>query len=385
MLTKVEPGQKRRICIFCQTWESGGIESFFHTLLHHMNVSNIEIDIVVEKLGESIFQEPLEQLGVSFYELSGSMRHVWTNYHRFAALMKWRKYDVLHLNVFQAQAMMYLPLAKRNHIPIRIAHSHNTALRKSRTQFLKLWIHRGARFLFSGYATDWWACSGAAAHFMFSKRVITSKAYCFVPNGIDLKKFQFDPRIRQKRRTELRLEQHFVIGNVGRLCYQKNQAFLLDIFPAVHREIPEAKLLLVGTGDELPFLRQLANSLGILDHVIFYGASDHVEQLLWAMDVFAFPSHFEGLGIGLVEAQAAGLPAVCSDQVPPEAIVSPNTVRLPLCKPDTWVRRFIQLHGKPCPYSPEDNRLLKFDAAQVGRWVEEMYLQPGKKRDYFGH
>ena len=289
--------------------------------------------------------------------------------------MRLRKYDVLHLNVFQAQAMMYLPLAKRNHIPIRIVHSHNTALRKSRTQLLKLWIHYGARLFFSGYATDWWACSSVAAHFMFSNRVIAPKTYCFVPNGIDLKKFQFDPQIRQKKRTELRLEHHFVIGNVGRLCFQKNQIFLLNLFPAVLREIPESKLLLVGAGDNLLELRQLAAGLGISDHVIFYGTSDHVEQLLWAMDIFAFPSRFEGLGIGVVEAQAAGLPAVCSDQVPPEAIVSPNTVCLPLCERDAWVRTFIQLHGKPRYYALENNKLLKFDAGQVGRWVKEMYLR----------
>ena len=375
MPTKVESGRKRRICIFCQTWESGGIESFFHALLHHMNTSHVEIDLVAEKIGESIFQKPLEQLGASFYELSGSTHRVWTNYQRFAALMRQRKYDVLHLNVFQAQAMMYLPLAKRNQIPIRIVHSHNTALRKSRTQLLKLWVHCGAKLLFSGYATDWWACSGAAAHFMFPKRIITRKAYCFVPNGINLKKFQFDSQMREKMRAELQLDQHFVIGNVGRFCYQKNQVFLLDIFSAVHREITEAKLLLVGAGNELLRLKQMANSLGIQEHVIFYGTSDHVEQLLWAMDVFAFPSQFEGLGIGLVEAQAAGLPAVCSDQVPPEAIVSPNTVCLPLRKRDFWIQTLIQLYGKPRSDTPRNSRLLEFDITRVGRWVEEMYLR----------
>lgn len=375
MPTKVESDRKRRICIFCQTWESGGIESFIHALLHHMNISHIEIDLVAEKIGESIFQKPLEQLGVSFYELSGSTHRIWTNYQRFATLMRQRKYDVIHLNVFQAQSMMYLPLAKRNQIPIRIVHSHNTALRKSKTRLLKLWVHCGAKLFFSGYATDWWACSSTAAHFMFPQRIITRKAYCFVPNGINLKKFQFDSQMRQKIRAELQLDQHFVIGNVGRLCYQKNQAFLLDIFPAVYKEIPESKLLLVGAGDEFPLLRRLADSLGILDHVIFYGTSNHVEQLLWAMDVFAFPSQFEGLGIGLIEAQAAGLPAVCSDQVPLEAIVSPNTVSIPLCKRNAWVQTFIQLYKKPRTHTPGDSRLLEFDIRWVGRWIEEKYLR----------
>lgn len=375
MPIKVEPNRKRKICIFCQTWESGGIESFFHTLLCHLNLSCIEIDIVAEKIRESIFQKPLEQLGVSFYELSGSTHCIWENYHRFAILMRQRKYDVIHLNVFQALAMMYLPLAERNKIPIRIVHSHNTALRKSKMRPLKLWVHCRAKSLFSRYATDWWACSGAAARFMFSNQVIAQKTYCFVPNGIDLKKFRFDPHIRQKIRAELQLDQNFVIGHIGRLCYQKNQAFLLNLFPAILQKIPESKLLLVGTGEALPVLRQLAVALGISDHVIFYGTSNHVEQLLWAMDLFAFPSRFEGLGIGVVEAQAAGLPSVCSDQIPPEAIVSPNTICLPLSEYDMWIHTFAQLYGKPLPCATDEKKLLQFDANRVGNWIEEMYLR----------
>lgn len=381
MHTKTDQSRKRKICIFCQTWESGGIESFLYTLLHHIDLSHVEIDIVVENLKESVFQSSLEQLDVTFYELSGSTRHIVSNYRRFAALMQRRKYDVLHLNVFQAQAMMYLPLAKHNQIPIRIVHSHNTALRDSRTQQLKLWIHYGASRIFSRYATDWWACSSAAARFMFPKQIISQDLYCFVPNGIELKKFRFDLQVRKKIREALGLNQCFVIGNVGRLCHQKNQAFLLDFLPEIRKKIPESKLILVGTGDDLLKLRQRANDRELSDHVIFCGTCSHVEQLLWSMDVFAFPSRFEGLGIGLIEAQAAGLPAVCSDQIPPEAIVSSDTVCLPLCDRDAWIQTLVQLHGRHHFRDYGNSDLRKFDAAHVGRWVEEKYLQPIAKRD----
>ena len=211
-----------RVCIFSQTWSSGGIESFFNNLLHYMDLSHFEVDIVVEKLEESIFRGPLEELGVSFYELSGSSHRILENYKEFARLIKRKKYDVLHLNVFQAQAMMYLRLAKNQGIPIRIAHSHNTELRRSRTKWLKMLVHEGGKRLFSLYATDFWACSQLAARFMFPKNVVKKEQYCFIPNGINLEKFQFNISTRREKRKELHLENTFVIGNIGRLCYQKN-------------------------------------------------------------------------------------------------------------------------------------------------------------------
>ena len=375
MHTRSKPLEKRRICIFCQTWESGGIESFIYNVLRNIDITNFEVDLVVEELRDSVFTKPLTQIGVVFYELSGSTRCLHANYRMFEALMRERKYEVLHLNVYQAQAMMYLGLAKRNKIPIRIAHSHNTMLRMSKTRPLKMLIHCAARQLFSKNATDLWACSGAAAQFMFSKHILKKKAYHFVPNGIDLQRFQFDKAEREKLRQKLHLEDCFVIGNIGRLCYQKNQAFLLKIFAELQQSLPQAKILLIGDGDGRMELEQLAESLGISDSVIFYGVSNHVEKLLWVMDAFAFPSRFEGLGIVAIEAQAAGLPLICSDQVPEEAIVSQYAFRLTLDDQDVWIRTLANMCGAIRTDVSENERLSKFDADRVGRWIEKEYLR----------
>ena len=240
-----------------------------------MDLSHFEVDIVVEKLEESIFRGPLEELGVSFYELSGSSHRILENYKEFARLIKRKKYDVLHLNVFQAQAMMYLRLAKNQGIPIRIAHSHNTELRRSRTKWLKMLVHEGGKRLFSLYATDFWACSQLAARFMFPKNVVKKEQYCFIPNGINLEKFQFNISTRREKRKELHLENTFVIGNIGRLCYQKNQRFLLNVFSDVYQNMPESRLLLVGDGDDRKELELYAESLGLLDSVIIYASHQH--------------------------------------------------------------------------------------------------------------
>ena len=336
----------RRVCVFCQKWNSGGIESFLSNILGHMDLSGMEVDIVVEEAESFAFPKDLYNTNIRIQELSGSTLHFIRNYQLFAKLMDKRKYDVLHLNVFQALSLVYLFLAKRKGIPIRIAHSHNTMLRKSRMWALKMVLHKIASRLFTKDATDLWACSNAAAKFMFPSSSLNKQKYHFIPNGIDLQRFRFDEKERFLQRKNLHLEGTFVIGNIGRLCYQKNQSFLLDIFDEIHKKVHSSRLLLIGEGEMLTKLQEKATSLGLADDVIFYGTSNAVEKLLWAMDVFVFPSIFEGLGIAVIEAQAAGLPVICSDRVPPEALVTDLTRYLPLnATAEQWAENILATRG----------------------------------------
>lgn len=334
---------KRKICIYCETWESGGIESFLHNVLCHMDLANLDIDIVVACLRPSIFTEPLEKLGIQFVELSGNPRKIADNRQKFKRLLREKQYDVLHLNAFQGLQLSLLRTAKRAGVPVRIAHSHNTALRKSKTWRLKMLVHRASSLLFSDNATDLWACSSDAARFMFPHRVLQNKAWRFIPNGIDLERFRFDAQQREEARRELGVSDCFVVGNVGRLCYQKNQEFLLDVFAVLIKQRPNSRLLLVGEGEDRQQLMEKAAKLGIVDNVIFYGVTDHVERLLWAMDVFVFPSRFEGLGIAAVEAQAAGLPVVCSEFIPDETLVAQNAICAPLNNMKSWARALVDI------------------------------------------
>jgi len=309
---------KRKVCCFCEKWESGGIESFLNNVIMRMDLSRLEIDIVAAQICESVFTDELKERGVRFYELSGSQHVLRQNHKMFEQLLHERRYDVVHLNIFQGLSLYYAYLAKKAGVPVRIAHSHNSALRQSKTKWLKIFLHNLAKRKFAKNATDCWACSKSAAEFMFPHKY----KYEFIPNGIDIKKFRFDADVREKVRQKLGVANKLVVGNVGRLCYQKNQEFLLDIFARLQDERPDSVLLLVGEGELKADLQRKAERLNIADKVIFYGVTDKVEELLWAMNVFVFPSRFEGLGIVVVEAQATGLPVVCSDSVPDEAVLT---------------------------------------------------------------
>ena len=367
----------RRICCFCESWKSGGIESFLQNVLTRLDLSRIEVDIVAAQLENSIFTKELEERGVRFYELSGSTRNVLKNAVMFRELLRQRQYDLVHFNIFQGLALLYVYIAKREGVPRRIAHSHNTALRKSPTRQLKLLVHRTASRLFAGAATELWACSEPAARFMFPEKFLRKRGFTFIPNGIDTAKFRFDPAGRQAARAELGLEEVLAVGNIGRLCYQKNQDFLLDIFAEILRFKPDSRLLLIGEGEDRKALEDKAKRLGIIDKTMFLGVRRDAERLFWAMDVFAFPTRFEGLGIVAVEAQAAGLPIVCSENVPNEVDITPIVRRLDLSDgAGKWAETLLSLSRTD---KAEDAAALVrragFDVADVARQIESVYLR----------
>lgn len=318
-----------RICCFCETWESGGIESFLHNVLLRLDLTETEVDLAAACIRESVFTAALREKGVRFVELSGRVRSP-ENGRRFRELLRQRQYDAVHFNLFQGLSLHYVRIAEEEGVPVRIAHSHNTALRRSVGRSLKLLLHRAGQRLYTASATELWACSEDAARFLFARDRLEADGYTFIPNGIETERFRFDGEVRRAVRRELGVGGAPVICSVGRLCGQKNQDFLLDVFAEVQRRRTDCFLLLVGEGDAEAALREKARRLGIAERVIFYGVTAHVERLLWAADVMAFPSLFEGLGIVAVEAQAAGLPVIASERVPREVYITPGAVRLAL-------------------------------------------------------
>ena len=188
-------------------------------------------------------------------------------------------------------------------------------------------------------ATDFWACSKAAADFLFGEQ-IPGDMIRIMPNAIDLSKFAYNQEIRSRYRREYGLENCFVIGHVGRFVYQKNHEFLIKVFYEVSKEICNARLVLLGEGELITKIQRQVEEYNLNNKVLFLGKRDDVNNWYQAMDVFCLPSRFEGLGIVLVEAQAAGLPCNVSLKVPNEADLSDNIVKLPLSVAD-WVRQIL--------------------------------------------
>lgn len=207
-----------------------------------------------------------------------------------------------------------LELATNAGVPVRICHFHNTqVLGNSLNKALSVMHKKKAGSL----ATVRVACSVEAGVFAFG-----NLPFSVVNNAFDIGSFAYSEKSRFAIRRELGLSDEFVIGNVGRLAEQKNQAVLIEAMPAILSKKRNAVLVIVGDGPLRQRLLDKARELGVEANVMLVGSRMDVDEILSAFDVFAFPSLFEGLGVAVVEAQANGLPCVLSDRVPSSAIVS---------------------------------------------------------------
>ena len=177
------------------------------------------------------------------------------------------------------------------------------------------------------YATSHIACSDDAGKYLFGHHFYQKHGTTII-NGIDLKKYEFNQGVREKVRNQYNLNKSIVIGHTGSLNNVKNQTFLLDILKELTGFNYDFRLLLLGDGHIKEELLSKASRLGIEDKAIFLGNKENVSDFLMAMDIFIFPSIHEGLGIALIEAQAAGLPCIISDTIPKEAVISKRTSRL---------------------------------------------------------
>lgn len=360
-----------KICCFCEIWGTGGIESFLLNMLEHMDRSGLEIDIVAEKKTSDLYMPRVGAMGLGFKVLSGSTRKLRKNLAAFQVLLQERKYDVVHLNIYQALSLLYARYAKRAGVPVRIAHAHGSGLRPSITRQLKLFLHRVSKNMLSKYITEFWACSGKAASFVFPKGI----NYRFIPNGINTDRFIFNLVIREKIRLKLGLENCYVIGNIGRLSSEKNQSFLLDILMCLHEKCPEAVLMLVGEGEERFCLKEKAKKLSLSDKVLFHGLSENVPHLLWAMDVLVIPSFVEGFGIVAIEAQAAGLPVLCSTGMPREAGPTELAKFLSLdAGAEIWAEHILASRGTARMETAEILKRSGYDIVSVAKTIRSLFI-----------
>ena len=240
-------------------------------------------------------------------------------------------------------------LAAMMGIPVRIAHSHNDTRAADKTYSLPRRVYSSTMdALIRRFATLGIAVSRSAAPSLFSESWTADSRWRLCSLGIDLHPFTMAID-SQTLRAELGIAQNsFVIGNVGRFAEQKNHRFLVEIADRLSRMEPTAIFMLVGDGPLKPEIEALVRRRGLSANFIFMGVRQDVQRLMiGAMDCFLFPSSYEGLGLVLWEAQAAGLTCVISEMIPEEATLATTLVRrLSLdAPPEAWARELQRIHS----------------------------------------
>ena len=221
-------------------------------------------------------------------------------------------------------------------------------------------------------ATDLFACAQDAGLWMFG-----CDQFHVMNNAIDTKAYVVNKQIGKEVRQELQIpEGAFVVGHVGRFAPPKNHKFIVRVFAEVLKEKQNTFLLLVGDGELRGETEALTVELGIQDNVIFAGMRSDVNRMLQAMDVFLFPSVYEGLPVSIIEAQAAGLPCLISDKVPIECRKTDLVSQLYLNDSlSAWKDAVIDAGKVLKGDTSKEIADAGFDICQNAKWLENFYLE----------
>lgn len=297
---------------------SGGVESVIMNYYRNINRNNIQFDFLCNTK-EVAYEDEIEELGGKIFRVTARSK----NLKQYKKDMKdffsqnAKNYDIIWVNLCSLANIDYLKYAKKYGIKQRIIHCHNS---QNMDPFIRGLLHKFNKLFLKRYATDFWTCSDEASKWFYSKKIIKSDKYCVIKNAINTEKFLFNKEIRDEYRNKLSIQDKLVIGNVGRFHFQKNHAFIIKIFNEIKKQREDAHLLLIGIGPDEDKIKHIVKVYNLEKNVSFLGSRNDVSELMQAMDIFLFPSIFEGLGIVTIEAQAAGLPVFASaDVIPDEA------------------------------------------------------------------
>ena len=321
----------------------GGAESMIMNIYRKIDRTKIQFDFVVHTDSICDFDDEIKSLGGEIYNCPRFTGTNIVSYIKFwnEFFKEHREYKIIHGHI-GSSASIYLKIAKKKGL-FTIAHSHRGGFDTG----IKGTMYRVFSYPTRFIADYFFACSESAGISRYGKRVVNNKTiFSVLKNAIDVNQYVFSEEIRYKKRKELNLENKFVIGHVGRFDKAKNQEYLVEIFRLIAEKQKNVMLLLIGDGELKSYIIEKVKNYGLEDRVIFTGVRSDVNELLQAMDIFVFPSIYEGLPVTVIEAQAAGLLCIISDTITDEVCITPLVQKLPIGKgPIAWAKN-IELLNK---------------------------------------
>ena len=345
-----------------------GAETMLMNLYRAVDRDRVQFDFAVSATARCDYDDEIESLGGRIIRYPR-----YTGKNHFAYKKWWNgffaahpEYGIVHGHI-GSTASIYLKIAKKYGC-YTIAHSHSVGNKANIRSFLyKIYSHN------TRYIADYFiGCSTEALVSRYGAKVAADKTRsCILNNGIDIERYK---KVKSKRdtRKELKIpEDAFVIGHVGRFSIAKNHEFLVDLFRKIKVKKENALLLMIGEGELKKVVSVKLRKYGLEDSYLILSSRDDVPELMAAMDIFVFPSQYEGLGMALVEAQESKLPCFVSDKVPEHAVISNMVTWLSLReRVKKWAETILSYH------KPE--RIILNDAdwniREITKKLEQIYL-----------
>lgn len=363
---------KKKLFIMSHGLASVGIDIFVTNIATHFDRKKFDLSVVLA-LDEDGAKQPREDevrsAGIPLLYTCdlGSIKRIITHFLRLYRILKQEKVDIFHSNMGLMDGINCLAALLAG-VPVRVTHSHTTNSHyaaKTGRQLIAGFFRWAVRLLCFLTANRRCGCSEPAMVYMFGKNWERHSHTRIINNGIDLQRFRPDG-------TECRSETKRIIS-VGRLANEKNPIFALEVMDELKKLRTDFVYEWVGGGELWEQVETAIQEKDLGDHVKLLGIRNDIEKLLPSRDLFFMPSLFEGLGIALIEAQAAGLPCVGSDRIPEMANCG-GCCFLPLEEsPARWAQVLSDILDGNHDLHTDPEKLRKFDISYTIEQLEQVY------------
>lgn len=349
-----------RILHVCGIMNTGGTETLIMSLYRSIDRNKFQFDFIVHRKEKGFYDDEIYSLGGKIYYMpeykvlnNSYYKKSWNTFFE-----EHPSYKVLHCHI-RSTATIILDLAQKHNVKT-ILHCHSVSNGKSFSSLIKKIMQSSVK----NKANINLACSKKAGEWLFGKN-----NFDVFTNSVNIEKFLFSFENRQTTRNNLMIsDEAIVICQVGRFDNIKNQEFTLNVFHKLCKINKNCKLLFIGEGPKQLSIKKKAKKMNLENKVLFLGVRKDVGKILSACDIFLFPSKFEGLGISFVEAQVNGLVCIGSENIPNEAYISPNAIKIKGYFLNDWLEKIL---GYINNHTRIDSITIKSKAVARGFSVDE--------------
>lgn len=331
---------KRMLCVVGGVMNTGGAETFLMKIYRKLDKRKYQIDFCVCKPEKAFYDDEIQSMGGRIIRTVEKSKSPFKSFYSIYKIVKTGNYKYVMRLSQHALSALDMVAARLGGAEVIVFRSSNSMTTKSGISFR---LHQLFKFLPNLIADVKIAPSSLAAEFMFGKTNVEKGNVLLLNNGIPLEDFTFSGESRDEIRKKLDIGEQLLLGHIGRFSNQKNHKELISIFSEVLKYNPNAHLMLVGDGNLKQEVKNQVEKLGLKERVHFMGVRKDIPELLSAMDVFVFPSFYEGMPNTVIEAQANGVPCVIADTITPEVKMCENVALLPLGNSKIWVEKIIHL------------------------------------------
>ncbi len=368
-------------------WGNGGIEKVVYTYCKNLSRDKYNIYLLPIEKNESIFTVKLKEIGVTIIEpnekINGNALHKFENRKKIVCnTIKNKHFDIVHFHNSIFTSYIFLNEMKKISPDTKyILHSHGDNAEAPYVRTKRL-LNKIIKTVYQNVPDFCAGCSDNAGKWLFTKKIYSSNKYTTLFNAFSTEEYMFDINKREYLKKYHKIESKFVIGTIGRFCYQKNPEFIIEIIKELKQKKCDFTFIWIGDGADKDKIKNLAVSYK-LNNIIYLSSTDDIQGYLSLMDVFILPSRYEGLVLVLIEALSCGLQCFASDTLTRDTQINSKIQYLSINDSNIWsdnIIKFLQSNNIDRSYPKKELHKSGFDIEPLMIKLNNIYKELMEKK-----